>query len=370
MSRISPLARVAAGAITGVLLACAATPTAAGGIPKPDPTVSAPNVIRVLQPRPPVGVVLTATPTLLPTTSRHSAFPGMTRDPSGDLELVWRGATDHVNTRDGDIKTSTGLFTGQGITWMPEDTLLTGEDFRDPSVSYIDDHRWLSYFTGTNTTPAGGAYVIKDDGPPVRVDGGMPYAAVSAPVVKLPSGQLAVPFYGRLANETKDTAWVATSSDSGVTWTKNRILNPAIETTPEPWIVVDGDRTLYFARWGDNALAVCTSWDSMQTCHGLGIIRNQATGRPNVTRTASGLLILVYRSLPTKSAQIAFSPDRGVSWYDSTQLMAAPTGSPSGMTYAAFAPTNVPGVTLTVFGMEQANGSSQLWSAYLAESVR
>lgn len=336
--------------------------------------------IRVSQPlapaASPTSLWLTAAARYIPAsgTRAHSAFPSIARTPDGELLMVWRGATDHSASRDGLILSATS--TDDGRTWSPATALLAtaGVDYRDPSVSYIDGHQYLTYYTGSAQLAAEGAYVSRDGAPAVRIDS-LPYAAISAPVVKLPDGRLGVAFYGQQAGEDFDTAFMGWSADLGQTWTTNRIMNdgPA-NSHAEPYLVVDGATIHFFARWGSwSSIAVRSSTNS-GAAGSWGPTRriiDGCTGRPSATRTASGLIVLVCRGLlPKLGAQTMVSFDHTGSWWPGPVALAAPAGTFVGMTYAALIPDVLPGVHLAVVGMEQNPGSSALYSTYLAEGVQ
>lgn len=360
------LSRLAAGAVAGALLACTATPTTAeGGLPEPAP--SAPTVVRVLQPYTPVGVVLTSTPTLLPTPSRHSAFPGLVQHPDGHLSAVWRGASGHEAERDGAVMRAESYNLGK--TWATPTVMLdTPKDERDPYLTVIDGHEYLTFFTGSRTLAAEGAYVSRDGAPAVRIDQ-LPYAAVSGPVVKLPDGRLGVAYYGRKAGESVDTAWMAWSADGGATWSSNRIVNAGISTA-EPWLVVDGSTVHLFARWGGDKIAVRSTPDSGITWGGARVIIDGCTGRPSTMRTQDGTLIMICRGPVSQGnhAKLLYSLDHGGYWIVGPTVLTAAPGA-LGMTYAAMVEV-LPGVVHAVVGLERADGSSVLYGMYLAVSVR
>jgi hypothetical protein len=365
------------GLLTATLLACTGpAPTAAPLVmPAPSAPMTAPRAQQVMAPLTsttvPTGVVMVSTPTYL-TGSKHAAFPDLEPMAGGGLELVYREGSDHYLARDGQLLSTTLDATGQNPS--PPTTLLggAGVDYRDPSLTVIDGHRYLTWFTGSATNPAEGAMLTIDNGAPIRIDPGYPYAAIAAPAVKLPDGRLGAAYYGRKPGETKDTAFMAWSADQGQTWTSNRILAPGGTTaTPEPWIVVDGQKTLFFARWGPDRLAVRVSMDSGTTWGQPYLISQNAgmTGRPTVHLTQSGVQVMVYREHGTKSARLAYSLDHGGTWTIGQTVLPAPAGSPLGMTYAAMAdiPGTVPLIRLIV-GMEQTDGSSALYGTYLAVS--
>lgn len=361
-------------ALVAAVVAVVACTTAATPAPAPAsrPAASKPaaRAVAAVQPRAVAGIALTSAVQPIPTASRHSAFPGLAKAPDGSLTLVWRGATDHEDARDGAIKMASSRDGGQ--TYSGETTVLSGQDYRDPSVSYIDGHEFLTYFTGSSSNGAEGAYVIRDrdTGHPVRIDGGLPWAAISAPVMKLPDGRLATSFYGRKAGESLATAWIAYSTDGGVSWATNRIINSGI-ATPEPWLVVDGAQVHMFARWGGDAIAVRSSADSGKTWGAVRVVVTDCSGRPTTYRTTAGTLVMICRGPLSsgKHAKAVYSLNGGANWNVGPTVMYAPAGSPNGMTYAAMVEIH-PGVLYTVVGMEQPDGSSALWGAYLAESVQ
>ena len=322
--------------------------------------------------RAPVGVVLTSKPVRIPTASRHSAFPSIAQAPDGTLTMVWRGGTDHANLRDGSIRWA--YSTDQGQTWRGETVLKSGQDFRDPSISYIPEadgaHRYITYFTGSAANGAEGAWVMRDSQPPVRVDGGLPYAAISAPVVRQPDGRLAVAFYGKQPGETVVTAWMAWSTDQGATWVRNRILNDGTDHA-EPVLLIRNGVLHLLARGGGDTIVMRSSIDgtgrsgTWDTPH---VIVGACTGRPSAIVTAAGTMVMVCRGiLPSPNAQVAYSVNGGQKWWWGPLVQPAPTGS-FGMTYASLWEER-PGTVVEVGGMEAADGSSTLAVAGLAESI-
>lgn len=295
----------------------------------------------------------------------HSAFPGLARMPDGSLHLVYRWGSDHYLLRDGDLMRA--VSTDGGTTYHDVTVLRTGADFRDPSISYASGAAHLTMFTGTATAPAQGAYTVREWGLYSRIDT-LPYAAITAPIVTLPNGQLGAAFYGRQAGELIDTSWMGWSSDSGRTWSRNRVANSIGAGVPhnEPWLVVDGTLTHFFYRYGSTGIAMRTStnsgssgsWDAPRQ------ILTNATGRPTVLRTSTGTLVMVYRALPSKDAALAYSTDHGATWQSGGTVLAAPAGSPNGMTYAAMAETT-PGTVHLVVGMEETANTSRLWGGWL-----
>lgn len=297
--------------------------------------------------------------------SEHSAFPGLTRLADDSLHLVWRQGKDHVASRDGDIMSATS--TDDGASYGDVRTMRTGGDYRDPSIALIDGTEHLTWFTGSTASNALGASTMTPWGPTVRVDT-LPYAAITAPLVKLPDGRLGAAFYGRKTGESIDTSWMGWSTDGGLHWTTNRITNfvSAGVHTNEPWLVVDGTLTHLFYRWGSNdGIGIRTSTDSGKaTWDAPRKILSNATGRPSVARADNGTLVMVYREKTTGNARIASSIDHAATWQDGGILATSKGGI--GMTYAAMVPTA--GGLVGVVGFEQATGSnaSKLYGFRLA----
>ncbi|HWM04535.1 MAG TPA: sialidase family protein [Actinophytocola sp.] len=300
--------------------------------------------------------------------TNHSAFPGMVRRPEGVIELVWRQGTDHFQSRDGRIMRAVSRNNGTSYAEVTHlRVAASGTELRDPSISYARGAHHMTMFTASASAPARAGYAIREWGDAVRVDPGLPYAAMCSPVVELPDGRLGAPFYGRQAGESIDTAWMGWSVDHGKTWTTNRIANSigAGVAHNEPWLVVDGTQTHFFYRWGQtDGIGLRTTPDSGATWGGPRKILNQASGRPTTLRTGGGVLVMVYRKLPTRAAAIAYSTDHTATWQDGGVLMEPPASSPNGMTYAAMAET-APGVVHVVFGMEHSATSSVLYGAGL-----
>lgn len=291
---------------------------------------------------------------------RHSAFPGMARLADGSLRLVWREGSDHVASRDGVIKIAESQ--DDGATWHNPQTLRMFPDYRDPQIASIDGIEYLTWFGANQMNEAWGAGVMRAWGVGgQRIDTAQ-YGAISAPIVKLPDGRFGATYYAKNPGEAQYTAWMAWSYDTW-TWTSNRIINMLGSNTPatEPYLVVNGGVTHMLFRWGNDQIGIRSStnsgasgsWDAPR------MILTQATGRPSVIATANGTLVVVYRDLPGRNARMAYSVDNGVSWQDGGIVLAAPVGG-IGMTYAAMVETS-PGTIRLVVGMEQPDGTSDLW---------
>ncbi len=290
----------------------------------------------------------------------HSAFPGLARAPGGRLTLVWRRGSDHAAARDGRIELAESA--GPARPFGAPRVVAGGDglDYRDPSVSYAGGHRWLTYFTGARGRPAQGAFARRARRPAVRIDS-LAYAAITAPIVELPGGDLGAVYYGRARAEPTTSIWFARSTDGGTRWTSTRIA--AGRAYSEPWLVVRGATLQVLHRWGRwDAIGITSSADGGRTWTAPRRILADATGRPATVVFRSGVMAVIYRSTADRSAMLAASTDHGATWTVTGTLMAAPAGSPLGMTYAAAQEVR-PGVARVVFGMENADGSSRLYGA-------
>lgn len=301
----------------------------------------------------------------------HAAFPGLTQYPGRSLTLVWRQGSDHVDHRDGAIVTATSLDTG--LTYHDSTTaLIGGTDYRDASPSWIGDELWLTYFTGSASNFAQGAYLIRGERRAVRIDPQLPYAGISAPVVQLPDSSLGTVYYGKAAGDAKDSVWFARSTDGGTTWASKPIADGATDGRDyqEPWLVVRDGKLLVTHRYGSwDSVGLTSSTDGGATWSMPRRILTHATGRPTALVYADGTIALVYRHTETRAAMLAVSQDGGQLWRTSATLLTPRAGSPMGMTYAALTEV-LPGVAHIVIGAENADGSSTLYRGWLAEVTR
>lgn len=341
-TRPRALTRAAVGALTGALLACTTVAVQAAAVA---PQLAAPG----MQP-------------LAVGQDEHSAFPGMTREPSGVLRLVFRQGPNHM--AGGRIVTAESWDDGQ--TWTNPQTIRANPDYRDPFIANIDGINYLTWFGAQPGNPAMGAGMMRAWNSESRRIDTLARAAISAPIVKLPDGRLATAFYGQKAGESTTlwTAWMAWSSDNGWTWQTNRIINElaAGRSTAEPYLVVNGPWTHMLVRWGNDSIGIRSSSDSGVSWPAPARkILDNATGRPTVIPAAGGMLVMVYREASTGNAAMAYSVDNAQSWQPAGTVLAAPAGGQ--MTYAAMVrAADEPDEIRLVVGMEQAGGvTSQLY---------
>lgn len=353
--------------LVAILLTVAALLGCAPAITEATATTPTPRIIPV---RPDVALTAPLQPVALSPAGGHAGFPGLVQYPGRTLTLAWRQGSDHVASRDGGIVTATSL--DSGLSYHDAATVLAGAaDYRDGSPSAIGDELWLTYFTGSASNGAQGAYLIRGDRPAVRIDPGLPYTAISAPVVQLPDGTLGTVFYGHAAGKPKDSAWFARSVDGGDTWTSTLIADGTADGRDyqEPWLVARDGALHVLHRYGNwDSIGITSSTDSGTTWTAPRRILTHATGRPTTLVYADGVMLVAYRDTDTRSAVMATSRDGGVTWRSAGVLLASP-GGPLGMTYAAMVEV-LPGVAHVVVGAENPGGSSTLYRGWLAEVSR
>lgn len=310
--------------------------------------------------------------------SPHAAFPLATRLPDGQVRMMWRESSGHL-ALDGRTMTTVGNpLTGVWAT--PTQVVLpglpVGADQRPGALSVVDGQVYLTYFYTVpgNPNPAGAYLASSADGGQtfgnsVRVDGGRPYAAVGGPMVKI-GPKWVIPWYGRNAGDAVDTAWIATSLDSGATWTQLRISNGLATgwATTEPWALVRGNTLMILYRDGIwSGLAMRVSPDGGATWQAPVRILNQATANSASVWASNGTIYLTYRHTVTRDAMLAVSRDSGATWSTVTTLMRAPanleTGS-LGMVYAVLVDLG-DGQVSSWLGMEQSLNASRIYVGWL-----
>lgn len=307
----------------------------------------------------------------------YSAFQGV-GFARGRLLLAWRQGTDHVNARDGYIRVC--YSDDLGRTWSAPVTAVPypggGLDMRDVSVGASRDGStfYLSYFKGRSSNPALGCFLrTSTDGGVTwsaerRIDPNAPYAGLSGPLVEAPNGALTQPWYGRSGSETRDSVWVARSTDGGTTWSSTRIVNgqTAGRDYQEPFIARCDDTLVMLFRWGNNdSIGVTRSTNNGATWSTPTVAFSPGTGRPAAVWLSTGALLCIYRRGSDGAAVYRSSRDRGGTWTQ-PRLMMPVTGS-GWMTYADGIETS-PGLAFTTLSMEHANGTAaRLWNSYSAD---
>ena len=307
----------------------------------------------------------------------YSAFPGVGRVPSGRLVLAWRQGSDHVTSRDGYIRTS--YSDDDGRNWSTPITAVPnpggGIDIRDADVAASADGSrvWLTYFKGTNALAAAGCFLRTSTdggqtwGTESRIDNA-PYAALTGPIVELDDGTLLQPWYGRTGSETRDSSFVARSTNDGAAWTQIRVANgqSAARDYQEPWLTLCGSTLVMLFRWNNaESIGISRSTDGGLTWTAPAVTFTPGTGRPAAVYLSTGVLVCIYRRLSDGAAIYRSSLDLGATWLTprTSQIV---TGS-GWMTYAA--PVEVAaGLAFCVVGIESTNGAvSALWNSYIAD---
>jgi hypothetical protein len=233
---------------------------------------------------------------------------------------------------------------------------------------------WLTYFKGTSSLAAAGCFlrVSTDDGvtwgSETRIDS-QPYAAISAPVVQVGANLLAT-YYGKNGGDTFDSSWLATSADSGVTWTRQVVANgqAAGRDYQEPWLIAGGAEVWMFFRYGtQSAIGACVSTNSGATWSAPTQLFDDTTGRPAAVWLSTGTMAVVARRISDKqgvvrsrnigSAQSAWSPPR--------PTMIQPSSGPVGALYAH--PLEVPGGVVCPLGIETSGTVARLHVGWLSD---
>lgn len=306
----------------------------------------------------------------------YAAFPSVCRFASGQLRLVWRQGSDHVNARDGRIYTATSADNGR--TWSAAAVAVTdaaGIDLRDPCISTAGGTTWLTYFKGTVALAAAGCFlrISTDDGvtwgAEIRIDPTQPYAAISAPVIQV-GANLLTTFYGRNAGETIDSCWLAISTDGGATWTRQLVANGPADGRhyQEPWLVARGAEVWMFFRYGTQAaVGSSISTDSGATWTAPAQLFDDTSGRPAAAWLSTGTMAVVARRISDKQA-IVRSRNIGTAqtaWLPARPTMVQPASGPIGMMYAH--PLEVPGGVVCPLGIETSTTVSRIHVGWLAD---
>ncbi|HET9144061.1 exo-alpha-sialidase [Actinophytocola sp.] len=310
----------------------------------------------------------------------HSGFPTVVRLADGRLRMMWRHGSAHASA-DGEILTSVSTDNGDSWSTPTHVTVDNGGDVRDPhlgpsGLSAVGGDVFLTYFVSVNGVPSGARVARSTDGgatfgPSVRIDPNMPYAAISAPVVKI-GARLVTGFYGRKVGETTDSAYVAWSDNNGASWSTNRVaIGDPGSNNPfqEPWVVGTGNTAILIMRDGSWKSLAVRSWDMAANVWS-PIYRNvlpNATGNSASVYASNGRIYTVYRDTATRAAKLASSGDKGVSWVVERELMPMPAGSTVdavGSTYAH--PVELgPGRIFCPLGMERSPTDSRLYLGWL-----
>jgi hypothetical protein len=266
-----------------------------------------------------------------------------------------------------------------GRTWAAATTAVSdvaGVDLRDPCISTGGGTTWLTYFKGTAALAAAGCFlrISLDDGvtwgPEVRIDS-QPYAAMCAPVIQV-GASLMTAYYGRNAGATRDSCWLATSTDGGATWAGQLVADGPASALDfqEPWLVVRGTNVWMFFRHGTNtAIGLSVSADSGVTWSVPAPLFGDTTGRPAAVWLANGTMALVARRISDRQAVVRTrNSGAGQSaWLPARPTMVQPSSGPLGMMYAH--PLEIPGGIICPVGIESSSTVSRIHVGWLSEEA-
>jgi hypothetical protein len=218
-----------------------------------------------------------------------------------------------------------------GRTWSSPATLLAiaGVDLRDSGLSESRDGTkvWLTYCKTTAAAPFNGAFfrTSTDGGQTftgeIRIDNGATAACV-APIIECDNGDLIMPWYGTAGAEVWRSAWVARSTNGGVSWVSTRIVNgvTAGRHYEEPYIAKNGAILAMTFRWGAiDSIGFSSSVDDGANWAG-GTQEFLGTGKPNCFWVNSNTLAVIYRQRFWQSAVIRYTRDLGVSWFGEKEI--------------------------------------------------
>ena len=291
-----------------------------------------------------------------PTVDVYDAFPGCARLLDGTLVMVWRTGPAHTGGTDGRIYLSKSL--DQGRTWSTP-VLVRDEtlDLRDPSITVSRDGSkwWVTYFTyNTPGTPDPHSYVITSTdsgatwGSPVSLS--VSARAICSPIVEAADGTLYAALYG--SNGTKDAAYSVTSTNGGASWSVETTIGTSASIDyQEPALVATPAGLVAMMRYNSvdgvaRSLLTGGTWSTPTRMF-------DGTGAPRTTRTATGALVCVYRSVAAGAAALArASLDNGATWGSPVTVDAATTQ----MVYAS--PVEVaPGMVCVPYAVDVPGGA-------------
>jgi BNR repeat-like domain len=345
--------------------------TGAGSI-EGDAAVSPTVPHTTVRPTPPLGLAPVGVD------AQYSAFPGACQHPDGTVRLVWRQGSNHATAYDGAICTATSA--DQGLTWSNSTVAVAGTpgsvDLRDPSISLSADGAtsYLTYFKATPASTGAGCFVRASTdggvswGAETRIDSGLATACITAPLVGVGGGLIAV-FYGKASGDAHDSCWASTSTDGGSTWSApNRLANGVTAgfDYQEPRLVAAGVNLRVFFRHGNsNAIGSVSSPDGGTTYTAPVIAFGNASGRPSAAWLGSGTLVVSYRSTTTGAAYVRASHDGGATWLPAAQQTTTVPGT-LGMTYSNPLPL-ASGAVFCPVANELSTTSSKLYTGYLVD---
>ena len=319
----------------------------------------------------------TAAPIPFGLESNYTAFPGACKLSDGRLLLVWRHGTDHATSRDGSIRAS--WSSDEGRTWTTPTTIVPypggGVDLRDPSVTQSADGSkvWLTYFKGTSSLAAAGCFLrTSTNGGATwssesRIDPSHPYAAICAPLVEVGSTLFAT-WYGRTGSETRDSVWVARSTNGGSSWqTPTRVMNgpSAGRDYQEPFMVSDGSALVLAFRWGTaDSIGISRSTNAGSSWS-TGASAFTGTGRPSLGYMSTGVVVCSFRRAADGAAVHRSSRDGGVNWFSEETSMLVP-GS-GWMNYSALVEVS-PGLMFHPITVDEGS-LSKMWLNYVSDGA-
>lgn len=305
--------------------------------------------------------------------TNYAAFPSISRTDDGRIIMVWYQATDHLTTRDGNIMAS--YSTDLGRTWSASTAIVNdATDLRDPVVRLIGGKLYLTYCRGSAANAWEGSLLrVSSDngatwGPEIRIDGGQEYASITAPVVDLGGGTLLAAWNAKaLLSHAYASAWTATSTDGGATWSAPRKVVDGIAlgfNVYEPWVSRRGNTLVMTYRVNERQdLGRVVSTDNGATWSAHQTILTGANGRPATCWLSDGTLTMTHRNLVANGADsglIRYSRDNGAKWSPGKVIESA---EPYMWVYSDMLEV-YPGVVLVATATEKSSTSARLSLRY------
>lgn len=297
----------------------------------------------------------------------YNAFPHIIKLASGNLMMVYRKASAHVDGTDGIIikKISTDL----GVTWGSEITIATDDtyDLRDPGIVQISGGNILLTFQRYSTATGNvdiQAKISTDDGDTwddaaTITTGFTGYTVTAAPACELTNGNLIMPYYGIDTGDTYRSSRCSISTDGGVTWGSEVVIGDG-ETAEfhyvEPEIIELSENNLLClirSSGSDGYIKASFSTDNGATWSDpTSASKFVGSGVPHMIKLASGNVVCTTRGgITVGQVLMYYSPDSGVNWTDSTDRYVIDNSSQA-MEYAC--PVEVEaGKTGVVYSLEQ-----------------
>lgn len=297
----------------------------------------------------------------------YSASPNVGVLGDGRIAMIWRQGGGHA-TRDGQIMLN--FSSDEGRTWTTPEIWMAypggGIDPRGTAITAGTDGQtvYVPYFYGSDANPAMGVYIkISPDncatwGPEIAVTPHADYAGTDCSGVIDVDGTLMLPWYGKVndAVEPRDSAFLAKSTDGGLTWTHQLIADATADGRHyhEPQIAdCDGVLVMSF-RWDTTAsIGMSRSYDRGVTWEAPTLEIATGSGKATLIWSSTKVLTCIYRHPVSGAAIHRSSFDLGYTWTKEVTF-ARHSGDGVWTVYAGACEIS-PGMMLVAQGVEEGN---------------